>query len=198
MTSTTLTPEQRASLRSIARKLDGVLDRLTRAQRPQATSHEPLPPPRKTLSDYVILPAEKVDAAKRRAVDTVLQRAQADLGLPPLTVVWFRRAEPWERRGDQAIARLANALGEPQAAQAYVQSNAGTAGLFRFREPHVVYVDATRTPLQSALVAAHEARHAWQHAQGHLGKHVNAWTRERAEEDADEYALRITLEAKPA
>lgn len=198
MTSPTLTPEQRLALRAIARRLDGVLARLGRELRPRATSSEPLQAPGTTLSDYVILPTEKVDAAKRRAVEAVLQRAQADLGLPALTVVWFRHAEPWERRGDEAIARLANAVGEPITEQAYVQGKTGTAGLYRFREPTVVYVDATRTPLQAALIAAHEARHAWQHAHGHIGKHANAWTPERAEEDADEYALQITLEVRPA
>lgn len=111
--------------------------------------------------------AVTVPTAVRDAADLAAAEACKDLGVDPVTVVWFKQvpdSEPYDFLGpdDAAIGAMVSA---------------------RFK-PDVVYLNVTMdSPNRAAVSVVHEVRHMWQQKQG--------WEpsihRQRCEVDAGRY-----------
>lgn len=128
--------------------------------------------------------------AQRRLATLAARAAAHLLGLPQLTVRFFRRDESKQAAGDAALDMLGRKLGLREVGGGWMDDTS-LVGLARGQEPGVVWLNADLPPLELVHTLAHEARHRRQYQRGVMDGN---WRREQAAADADRWAgLFVTL-----
>ena len=127
------------------------------------------------------VPTMSVPRSTRAAVAEALAAVVKDLGLPRVTVRWFRGARAYWDETDAALSALASRI-RPGLQGASVPAV----------EPPVIWLRATLRPAVAALLSAHEARHLWQE-RNLSGEDRRRWHAPSSEQDADDYAWQGAL-----
>lgn len=148
------------------------------------TASRPAPPPR-----YRYLEAHEVNVALRGLTDIVLKEVAADLGLPPISVGWYRELTAAERAAWQA--RRATFTGVTT-----LEPGERACGFVASTIPTTVFIDADQPLWKVVHTAAHEGRHLAQARGKAPGRSWSASERALVstvdEADAEAYAQQVT------
>ncbi len=138
---------------------------------------------------YKEVPPGEVRTRTMKAALEALDKAERDLGLPPLTLRWFR-----VRKGTWPFGRLSRrSLEEKDPAYARLQrrNNPNQGGLVCGDVcDTLIWIRVTSLPDKAVAIVAHEARHLWQQRHWKYTGDFSKYRKER-EKDAEEYAERF-------